>query len=515
MELRDYVRVLKSRLWLIVSAVAVTVVVALAVSLMMTPTYEAEANLLITESNSSSAALDAALAGFSTQPERGLQTQVRMLKMRPAFERTIRRLDLRVHPDELQEATEIVAEGQTNVISVRVSDKDPERAAAVANVLAEEYSLWVREFSRARIRAAAEQVEQQLEEVRAELVEMGTGSSASKSERDRVAIQIAGQDYAGLSEQLRQLRIREEMEVGPVQVVNKAAVPEAPVSPKPVRNTSLALVVGLMFGLGVAFALEALDTTVKNPEQVAELIDTPVLGVIPSQRMEPGSSIVLDETASNPVAEAIRGIRHSLDFINFDGSIKTMLITSAAPGEGKSTLATNLAVGLARTGRTVALVSVDFHRPKSATYLGLSEALGLSHVLTGQYGLEVCLQQVGEDGLFVLASGKVPPNPSELLGSDRMGQLIRQLEERVDWVILDGPPVLAVADTTAVSKWADGTLVVVRAGKTHRDALERAVGMLNGVGAKLMGSVLVGVPETGSGAGAYGYSSYAYRRRSS
>lgn len=514
MELREYVRVLRQRLWLIIISAAVTLAVAVAVSFVQTPLFEAEANLLITESNSSSAALDAALAGFSTQPERGLQTQVRMLKMRPAFERTIRRLDLRMHPDTLQRRTEISGEGQTNVITVRVRDEDPERAARIANVIAEEYSLWVREFSRARIRAAAEQVEQQLAEVRAELVE-SVGATTNPSQRDRVALEIAGQDYAGLSEQLRQLRIREEMEVGPVQVVNTAAVPEEPVSPRPLRNGVLALVVGLVFGVGAAFAIEALDTTVKTPEQSAELTGVPVLGVIPAQRIEPGSSIVLDETASNPVAEAIRNIRHSLDFVNFDGRIRTMLVTSAAPGEGKSTVATNLAVGLARTGRKVALVSVDFHRPKSATYLGLSEALGLSHVLTGQYGLEVCLQEVGEDGLLVLASGKVPPNPSELLGSDRMGELLEQLRGRVDWVILDGPPVLAVADTTAVTKWVDGTMLVVRANKTHRDALQRAVGMLNGVGAKLFGAVLVGVPETGSGAGTYGYSSYAYGRRRS
>lgn len=512
MELRDYVRTLKTRAWLIIAITFVTLGAAIAFSLLETPLYEAEANLLISESNSGSAAIDAALAGFSVQPERGLQTQVRMLEMRPAFERTIRRLDLRMHPDQLQARTDVGGEGQTNVISIHVRDEDPKRAARIANVLAEEYSLWVRDFSRARIRAAADQVEEQLEEVRAQLVEMGSQSGTTMSNRDRVALQIAGEDYAGLSEQLRQLRIREEMEVGPVQVVNTAAVPEEPISPKPVRNGMIALALGLVFGLGAAFGIELLDTTVKHAEEVAALTSTPVLGVVPMQKADAGAAIVLDETASNPVAEAIRGVRHSLDFINFDGRIKTLLVTSAAPGEGKSTLATNLAVGLARTGRTVALVSVDFHRPKSAAYLGLSETLGLSHVLTGQYGLETCLQS-GEEGLLVLASGKVPPNPSELLSSERMGDLVAELEGRVDWVILDGPPVLAVADTTAVTKWADGTMIVVRAGKTHRDALERAVGMLNGVGAKLVGSVLVGVPETGSGTGAYGYSSYAYKRR--
>lgn len=514
MELHDYLKVIRSRKWLIVVSVVFTVAAALAASYIQTPMYEAEANLLASEGSGGSAALEAAMAGFSAQPERALQTQVRMLRMRPAFERTIRRLDLRMLPEELMQRAEISAEGQTNIISIRISDSDPDRAAEIANVLAEEYSLWAREFSRTRIRAAAEQVEQQLAEVRAELVEAGSGKNLS--DRDKMALQVVGQDYAGLSEQLRQLRIREEMEVGPVQVVNAAAVPAEPDAPKPLRNGAIALVLGLVLGGGAAFVTESLDRTVKDADQASELLEAPVLGIVPLHRNDKSALVGLDETAANPVAESIRTLRHSLDFVNFDQRTKTVLVTSSAPGEGKSTLAANLAVSLARAGRRVILVSVDFHRPKAASYLGLNETLGLSHVLTGQAGLEMCLQKVGESGLRVLASGKVPPNPSELLGSERMRDLIKALEGVADWVILDGPPVLAVADATAVAKWADGTVVVVRAGSTHREALKRAVATLNGVGAKLLGAVVIGGEDPGSAAGSYGYAhSYASRRKAS
>jgi capsular exopolysaccharide synthesis family protein len=513
-QLRDYLRVIRTRKWVIIVATVVTVVAALAVSLVQPHVYEAESSLLISESGSSATAMiDAALSGFSTQPERALQTQVRMFRMRPAFERTVRRLDLRMHPDELAEKVEITPEGQTNVITVTVRDGDPKRAALIADALAEEYALWVRDFSRSRIRAAATQVEEQLAEVRDELVELGVEAGRSPSERDRVALQITGQDYAGLSEQLRQLRIREEMEVGPVQVVNSAVVPEAPVSPTPARNAALALMLGAVLGLSGAFVLEALDTTVKTSEEAGELTGAPVLGIVPHRKDDEEAGIVLNQNVSTPVAEAFRSVRNSLDFINFEHRIKTLLVTSAAPSEGKSTVAANLAVGLARAGHRVVLVSVDFHRPKSAIYLGASEALGLSHVLTDQYALDVVMQDVGNDGLRVLAAGKVPPNPSELLGSSRMGALIEQLEAQADWVILDAPPVLAVADTTAVAKWADGTIMVVRAGKTTREAVERSVEMLGSVGARVIGAILFGVTGSGPGTVSYAYSSYASRRR--
>lgn len=511
MDLREYVRVVRARLWIIVAAVVITFGLALGVSLLQPRVYEAEANLLISEQSTASG-LDVALTGFSVQPERGLQTQVRMLRMRPAFERTIRKLDLRMHPDQLFDITEIVPEGQTNVVTVRVRDEDPEQAARIANTLAEEYSLWVRDFTRSRIRAAATEVEKELEQLRAEMVSLGKAAGSNPSQSEALGLQIAAQDYAGLSEELRQLKVREQMEVGPVQVVNTAAVPEQPVAPTPVRNAALGLVAGVLLGITVAFVTESLDTSIKDTATVGELVSAPVLGIVPLQREDVSGGVVLNRNATAPVAEAFRGIRNSLDFINFEHKIKTLLITSAAPGEGKSTVAANLAEGLARAGKRVVIVSVDFHRPRSAAYLGTSENLGLSHVLSGQFGLETCLQSTGEGGPVVLAAGKVPPNPSELLGSERMGALIEQLEARADWVILDAPPVLAVADTTAVSKWTDGVLLVVRANKTTKDMVERAVQMLQGVGSRIIGSVLLGVTDGKSGAGSYSYSSYATRR---
>lgn len=518
MELRDYLRIVRARIWLVVIAVLVTGAAALTFSLIRDEVYEAQADLLLLESSQSSAVIQTALSGFSALPERSLQTQVRMMKLRPVYERAIRRLDLRMHPDELAAVTEIEGEGQTNIVSVRVKDENPKRAAEIANAIASEYELWASEFSRERIRAAADEVEDQLDEVKDELVAAGDALGKNPTDKEKLEIQLIGEDYAGLSEKLRQLRISEQMEVGPIQVINTAAVPEEPVSPLPLRDTVLGLVVGLILGVGGVFVAEALDLTIKTPEQAVELTGAPLIGVVPLRREGDTAAVALSHGSTSPVGEAFRGIRNSLDFINFEHDIKTVLVTSAVPGEGKSTVSSNLAVGLARSGKRVVLISVDFHRPKSALYLGASETLGLSHVLSDQYPLEACLQTAEEPGLLILASGKVPPNPSEMLSSERMGALIEQLAEDADWIVLDGPPVLAVADTTAVAKWADGVIMVVRAEKTSRDALDRSIKMLGGVGAKLIGSVLLGVRSSGADSSTYGYSykytSYASRHSS-
>lgn len=507
MELRDYLKVLRERMWIVILATVITGAVALGLSLAQKPTYQSEADLLISESNNgSSSMVDAALSGLSAQPERGLQTQVTMLEMRTIYERVIRRLDLRMRPDELEPMVKVAGAPQANVVAIKVTDVNAARAARIANTIADEYSLWVRDLARNRIRSAASTVKVQLEDARQKLADAARVSK--QTNQSKITLQIAGQDYAGLSDEMRQLHVQEQMEIGPAQLVSRAAVAVGPSAPKPARNAALGIVLGFVLGVGIAFMADALDTTVKDVDEAADLVGAPVIGVVPLKKGD-DAEMALSNDATSPVAEAFRNMRNSLDFINFEQNIKTVLVTSSTPGEGKSTVATNLAVGLARAGRSVVLVSVDFHRPRSAQYLRVSEHLGLSHVLTGQYDLAACLQQTSEPGLLLLASGRVPPNPSELLASPRMCAVVQQLAADTDWVILDGPPVLAVADTTAVTKWVDGVLMVVRAGKTTRDVLHRSVEMLTGVGGRVIGTVLFGVSEHGSASAAYGYSTYS------
>ncbi len=516
MELRDYLRVLRVRMWTVVYAVVVVTVTALVVSLVQSPSYMGEAKVLVSEKDTGAALFGTVLPEFSAQPERGLQTQVQLMQLRPLAEATIKRLDLQVTPEELLDRVAVNSLGQTNIVRVRATSGDPERAAAIANSIAEGYVSWSRDSKRESLRAARVEVEKRLEEAKEEILELGRRIDAEGKSDDLAAeLAIATGAYTTLAEKLEQLRINEELEVGSGRVVSAAVVDPDPVAPNPMRNTLLGVVVGLMFGVGMAFLNEYLDNTLKSTEEVERLLDAPVLGHVPLERFEKGETrrLTIVQKPGSPAAEAYRVLRNSLDFVNFEHDIRTVVVTSAAPGEGKSTVAANLAASLAQAGSKVALVSCDFRRPTTEQFFGIRNMIGLSDVLTGAHSMKAALQRPGDEHLLVMTSGKMPPNPSELLGSKKMEELIRNLEEWADWVIIDTPPLLAVADPAAVARWSDGVLLVTRAGASTRDALVKARQMLDKVGARVIGSVIWGIEHSGSSgsyySGYYGHYYYA------
>jgi capsular exopolysaccharide synthesis family protein len=185
-------------------------------------------------------------------------------------------------------------------------------------------------------------------------------------------------------------------------------------------------------------------------------------------------------------------------------------VTSAAPAEGKSTVAANLAAALAQAGKKVVLVSVDFRRPTTDQFFNVNNMIGLSDVLLGTLSLKSALQRPGDDQLLVLSAGKMPPNPSELLGSAKMQEVVRALGDWGEWVIIDTPPLLAVADPASVARWADGVLAVSKAGTTTREAAARAMELLAKVGARVIGVVIWGLDESKAGSAGYGYYAGGY-----
>ncbi|NTU72466.1 MAG: polysaccharide biosynthesis tyrosine autokinase, partial [Coriobacteriia bacterium] len=330
-----------------------------------------------------------------------------------------------------------------------------------------------------------------------------------KNEQLGAQLSIATGLYSTLAEKLEALRIQEQLEQGSGRVVSTAVVEPDKVAPSPRRDALLGALVGLLLGLGLAFLLDYLDNTIKSIDQLEGLFGAPVLGQIPSSSVKKGASSPLGLLAApgGAEAESYRALRNSIDFMNFEHNTKTVLVTSAAPSEGKSTVAANLSVALAQTGKRVALVCCDFRRPTTDVLLGVSNTVGISDVLTGRSALKDALQQTETKGLLVLTSGKMPPNPSELLGSKRMGQLIESLEGIVDWVILDTPPLLAVADAASLVRWTDGAVVVSRVGASTREAAVRSHEILSKVGARVMGVVVVNADAAGGGRG-YGYGGY-------
>jgi non-specific protein-tyrosine kinase len=296
-----------------------------------------------------------------------------------------------------------------------------------------------------------------------------------------------------------------------VTVVAPATTPSAPVSPQPLRNGGLALGLGLLVGIGLAAAYRSLDTTVKTADQLGQLTGgKPVIGTVPFDHSARRHPLAANDQPFGRRAEAFRQIRAGLQFIDVDTPHKVLMFTSALPEEGKSSTVCNLAITLALSGRKVIVVEADLRRPRAAGYLGLPGGSGVTSVLVGSAKIGDAVQLWGDDLFAVLTSGPAAPNPSELLGSQRMHSLIGDLRDSYDTVLVDAPPVLPFADALATGPACDGSVLVVRYGKTRADHVRRAAEALAGVRVPLLGSVLSMTP--GGRDRGYGYSRYRYTR---
>jgi capsular exopolysaccharide synthesis family protein len=282
------------------------------------------------------------------------------------------------------------------------------------------------------------------------------------------------------------------------QVVESASLPTVPVTPRPAINTGLGILLGLLAGCAAAAVRHRLDTSVKSVDDVLEVTGSPNLGNIAHDASIPEHPLTVHEHPNSPRSEAFRKIRTNLQFIDVDRPRKTIVITSSMPEEGKTTTLCNLAIALAQAGRKVVVVETDLRRPRAADYLGLEGAVGVTSVLAGRVSLDSAVQPWGSDMFDVLSSGPIPPNPSELLASRQMSNLLAELSNRYDIVLLDAPPLLPVTDAAILGAECDGALLIVRHGRTTRNQLKSAVSALESASVRVLGTVLSMTPESGS-----------------
>jgi len=273
-----------------------------------------------------------------------------------------------------------------------------------------------------------------------------------------------------------------------VEVVQPATLDPEPVSPRPLHNDALAVAVGLLIGAAIGVIREVCDNSLRVPDVLPDLIGTPALALIPIDRKaRRGKGPFVSDSASAR-AEALRHLRTNVQFAGAEHSVKILAVTSAMPGEGRSSTACGLAILFAEAGQRVVLVDAELRRPRLAAFLGREGSAGLATVLVGAASLDQVLQPWGA-GLWLLAGGQPPANPSELLGSDRMAELFDELRHRFDKVIVDAPPLLPVTDGAVVAARADAALLLVRASKTTAAQVTAAVRALAAVDARLLGPV--------------------------
>ncbi|WP_104130464.1 polysaccharide biosynthesis tyrosine autokinase [Cryobacterium sp. N21] len=452
MELRDYIRILRKSWLLIVALTLVAVAAASVFSITTTPKFSAISKVFV--STQSSGTTSDLVQGNSFTVARvktysGLATTP--LVLLPVIEG----LNLDLIPAALADAISVSAPLDTSIIDITVTDADPVRAADIANAVSQ---------------SLTENVQQ-----------------------------IEKPDDPGAAAPVKLTR---------VQV---ASVPNAPVSPNVPLNLALGALVGLALGVGLAVLRETLDIRIRSQRDVEQVTDMPVIGGIVFDPKATERPLIVHADPRSPRAESFRTLRTNLQYLDLGRADRSFVVTSSIGSEGKSTSSANLAIALADAGARVLLVDADLRRPKIAEYMDIEGGVGLTDVLIGRAELSDVIQPWGLGQLFVLPAGRIPPNPSELLGSAGMATLIDEFNSTFDVVIFDSPPLLPVTDAAILAKSVGAAILIVAAGRTQKNQLKGAIAALHSVGAPISGLVLTMLQITGPDAYGYGhYGPYGY-----
>lgn len=305
-------------------------------------------------------------------------------------------------------------------------------------------------------------------------------------------VESSKQIYDSLMQRAKETGVAGELKTSNIRVVDAAERPRGPVTPKTRMNLLLGLVGGLMLACGLVFFFEYLDSRIKTPDDIRTHLGLPNLGMLPrlSEKSLNGLYPLISNGVPPNFSEAFRSVRTNVLFSTAQEGSKSIVVTSTGPGEGKSMVAGNMAVGLAQSGQRVLLVDADMRKPTVHEIFSIAQEPGLSNLLVGQSKASETVRKTSVSGLWVLPAGRTPPNPAELVGSSRFKDFIASLKEHFDWVLIDSPPVMAVTDASLIAHHATGVLFVVGAEMTSRHAAQRALDQLEQVQAKFVGAVL-------------------------
>lgn len=448
MELREYMSILAKNWVLIVITAILGVAAGAGVSLLTTPEYQSRTQVYVSVSSGAGSASDMVQgANFSRQI---VNSYVDVVSTGLVLEPVVEKLGLEMSANQLASHITAASPADTALINITATSPSPEQAAQIANEVGESFRNVV------------------------------------------------------------QTELEPEGENSPINLTTTqtALPPSSPVSPNVLMNVALGLLVGLAIGVGIAVLRTVLDTRIHSLRDVEEVTDKPLLGGIVSDSDVRKTPLVMQAKKHSPIAESFRVLRTNLQFLNVDDAASVFVITSSNPGEGKSTTATNLALALAEAGSRVALVEADLRLPKVSEYLNVEGGAGLTDVLIGKADLNDVMQRWGRSQMYYLPAGRIPPNPSELLGSEGMRKIIDTLEDTFDYVIIDAPPALAVTDAAVVGHGKASILIAVAAGSTKKPELESTLTALDHAGVDVVG--IVATMLTPKAAPGYGYGNYGY-----
>lgn len=456
MDLKELLKVIRYRWLSVVTIVFVAILLAFGWTKLQPVTFVANANGVVTspvsgDSNSSVA------QSFTTNSliSAKLPSYVQLGSLRSVAEYAISELNLDTSPEELVQRVTVSNPGETNFIRVSARASTPEDARNLAEI-------WVRGIER-----------------EVNLLETGKADTPG-------AIYLSPKDSASL--------------------------PSKPSSPNMKLNLAMGFLAGLVTALAYTILRHVMDQKIRSVEDVEKLTKSVVLGSIPFEKsLTPEERLIVKPATGQTsnklfaISESLRSLRTNIQFIDVDNPTRAVVVTSPLPGDGKSTLAANLALSIAMNDTPTILIDADLRRPMQSTIFNVRAGAGLTDVLAGRASLENVVHNVSNTGnLLLIGAGSVPPNPSEILGSARMKALVDELKEEA-FVIIDAPPVIPVTDAAVIATRADGAILVTTAGKTTKDLLQKALSTLDKAKAKSLGVVLNRVPRRGMGAAYYGY----------
>ncbi|MFZ3071581.1 MAG: polysaccharide biosynthesis tyrosine autokinase [Anaerolineaceae bacterium] len=491
--------------WLIALAGILTGLLGFLLSRAQTPIYQSTSTVLI-DTAPSYRASEYSMTITSTKLA---DTYMNIMSTDTVIQAVQQQLGLKMSVSELTEAISIAKVGTTDLIKVTVETTDAEQSALIANAVVEESALQIQEIQQERFVQSRTSLETQITDIEQRIEETESEIDRTSQEDERLSLEAKltqyREIYANLILSLENLRLSEAQNITSLVPIQTATPNPKPVKPEPVKTGAIAAVIGLLVTAGVIFLIDMLDDTIKTPDDITRKFHLPVLGIIFDSGLGEDQLVTIEQPRS-PTSEAYRTLRTNINFSSVDRPLHTLLITSSGPNEGKTTIASNLAVAIAQSGKHVILADTDLRLPKTHAYFGLSNRRGLTTLFTESLKtLDTVTQETSVRNLVLVTTGALPPNPAELLGSNRMQMIIDTMREKSDLVILDTPPVLVVADAAVLAPTVDGVLIVVTPGITHERALERAITQLSQVNARVLGVVLNKVKMHG---GRYGYDYY-------
>jgi len=502
--------------WLIVLFGLLAGAVVFIISISTTPIYQSSTRLLVSDPPAMRNIDYSGIVSSQTMT----RTYAEMLVERPVLQGVIDQLGLPTTPENLKETVSIELVRDTQLLVVSVEHPSPALAAEIANAIARVFTDRIRELQSQRYAATREGLAKQVNDMEQQIETTNQAIASGVDPDQKVQLETRLTEYQRLYSTLvtnyEQVRLAEAQTSTTVVVSEPATVPIRPIRPRTGQNSLLATVAGMLFAAGVVFAVDTLDDTIKNPDEIRRVSNLPILGMIAAHAAADDRPISLSQPRS-PVAEAFRALRTNTMFTGVDKPLNRIIVTSATPQEGKTTISANLAVVLAQGERKVVVIDADLRRPQIHRKFGLYNRVGLSDLFLLMRPLESFPQgaiNYSESArLAVITAGKLPPNPAELLTSQKMAQFLDMLGREYDLILIDTPPVLTVTDAAALAPCVDGVILVVKPGATRLRDFQQAFEQLRAGGARVLGVVLNAVNPHSRKYGYYYnryYSKYSY-----